>query len=60
MPIFQPGTPGHNSIIKPSCPKCSKTMLLALIEATDKPDHERRTFECPTCKLAISEVVNCS
>ena len=57
MTIFQPATPHSNSIIRPSCPKCSKSMLLALIEPTDQPDHERRTFECLPCKHAISEVV---
>ncbi len=56
MTIFQPATPHSISIIRPSCPKCSKTMLLVLIEP-DKPDHERRTLECPPCKHAISEVV---
>ena len=54
MTVFEPATP---SVIRPSCPKCSETMVLALIEPTEKPGHERRTFECPPCKHAISEVV---
>ena len=33
----------------PDCPQCGELMWRALIE-TDKPDHDRRTFECATFK----------
>jgi hypothetical protein len=33
-------------------------MILARFNlARDKPDHDRRTFECPECANEISEVV---
>jgi hypothetical protein len=31
-------------------------MWLARIEP-DKPDHDRRIFECPSCEKVVSEVV---
>ena len=57
MTIFQAATVYSNSIVRPPCPKCGNTMLLALIEPTDKPDHDRRTFECLPCKHSLFEVV---
>jgi predicted RNA-binding Zn-ribbon protein involved in translation (DUF1610 family) len=36
------------------CPKCGAQMRLAWIEP-DKPDYDRRTFECPKC--AHEEIV---
>ena len=58
MTIFQPATPYSNAIIRPLCPKCSAKMLLSHIEPTDKPDHDRRTFQCHQCKHAVSEIRN--
>ena len=45
MRIFQPE---ENLIERPPCIKCGTQMLLTRIEP-DKPDHDRRTFECPEC-----------
>jgi hypothetical protein len=39
-----------------SCPNCSARMWLAHIEP-DKPDHDRRTFECPRCQHELAVVV---
>lgn len=40
----------------PICPKCGATMWLARIEP-DEPGHDKRTFECPHCEMAVSEIV---
>ncbi len=40
----------------PNCPRCGAPMWLARI-APDRPDHDQRTFECPECDHAITEVV---
>jgi Zn-finger nucleic acid-binding protein len=44
------------SIELPKCPKCGAQMWLARIEL-DKPDHDKRTYECPACENVIIEVV---
>ena len=56
MTIYQPASPYSAAIIRPPCPKCGAKMLLARIEP-DKPDHDKRTFECPSCGNEHSEVV---
>jgi hypothetical protein len=56
MTIFQPATPYSNSIERPACSKCGTQMMLARIEP-DKPDHDKRTFECPSCNHIEFEVV---
>ena len=44
-------------IWRPRCAKCSAEMWLAWIEPADKPDHDRRVFECPRCQYEITKVV---
>lgn len=56
MTIYQPATPYSASIIRPPCPKCGAQMLLSRIEP-DKPDHDKRTFECAACGHELSQVV---
>jgi predicted RNA-binding Zn-ribbon protein involved in translation (DUF1610 family) len=56
MTRYNPPTPYSNSIVRPPCPKCGTQMLLARI-APDKPDHDKRTFECPKCEHSESVVV---
>jgi hypothetical protein len=41
---------------RPACPKCATRMMLARI-TPEKPDHDRRTFECPGCDHALDEIV---
>ena len=41
---------------RPGCPQCNGLMWLALIEP-DKPDYDRRTFECRECEHTLVEVV---
>jgi ribosomal protein S27AE len=56
MTLYQPATPYSDSIERPQCSECGTTMLLARIEP-DKPDHDRRTFQCAKCGHSLSEVV---
>jgi hypothetical protein len=55
-----PSTPlthaSTRAIVRPRCPKCSAVMMLARMEP-DRPGHDKRTFECPVCDHAASEVV---
>jgi len=32
-------------------------MWLAWIEPDEKPDHDKRVFECPRCQYEITEIV---
>jgi transposase-like protein len=36
----------------PSCPKCGARMWLVRSEP-DKPGHDKRTFQCPTCERSV-------
>ena len=49
-------TPHLIEIEKSKCPKCGARMWLARIEP-DKPDHDKRTYECPACDNVAIEVV---
>ncbi|MGI8526049.1 MAG: hypothetical protein ACR2K5_07675 [Pseudolabrys sp.] len=44
------------TIDRPNCPACKTPMWLATIEP-EKPDYDRRTFECPVCEHSASWVV---
>jgi hypothetical protein len=54
--IFEPATSYSKSITRPPCSKCGTQMLLARIEP-DKPNYDKRTFECATCESSESFVV---
>jgi hypothetical protein len=41
---------------RPQCERCDISMWLARIEP-DKPDHDKRTFECPACNAVIIQIV---
>ena len=56
MTIYQPATSYSAAIIRPPCPRCGTKMKLARIEP-DKPDHDKRSFECEKCGNEHSEVV---
>lgn len=47
--------PQAQPIDHPKC-ECGARMWLARIEP-DRPDHDRRTFECPRCQNERVEVV---
>jgi len=49
-------SPTDRLIAQPKCEQCGVPMWLARIEP-DKPDHDRRTFECSICKSETIEVV---
>jgi transposase-like protein len=40
----------------PACPACGTAMWLIRIEP-DRPDHDKRTFECKACGKTTAEVV---
>jgi len=44
------------AISRPPCPRCGRPMWLARIEP-DKPDYDRRTFECSECGHEEDRVV---
>lgn len=44
---------------RPKCPNCDHRMALEMIEPY-KPDHDRRTFECPSCEhveTVVSDII---
>jgi ribosomal protein S27AE len=43
-------------IAHPTCLRCGAPMWLTRIEP-DKPDHDRRTFECKACSNVVVEVI---
>lgn len=45
------------AIWRPRCANCRAEMWLAWICPDDKPDHDKRVFECPRCQYEITEVV---
>jgi transposase len=40
----------------PECVRCGNHMVLTMIEP-EKPEHDRRTFECPMCGFTMRKVV---
>ena len=48
--------PQQRIIGRPFCDFCRAQMWLACIEP-DKPDHDKRTFECPMCPNITVKVV---
>jgi hypothetical protein len=47
---------GSSSTYQPACPMCGARMWLSRIEP-DRPDHDKRIFECPQCENVVSEIV---
>ena len=43
-------------LARPTCPRCGTQMWLERIEP-DKPDYDKRTFECPRCQKEVTEIV---
>jgi hypothetical protein len=48
--------PSSVMIVCPDCPMCAKQMALVCIEP-DRPDHDRRTFDCVSCGYSETVVV---
>ena len=47
-----------HEIAHPQCNNCGVPMWLARIEPyLGKPNHDKRTFECPACAAVIAEIV---
>jgi predicted RNA-binding Zn-ribbon protein involved in translation (DUF1610 family) len=55
MPSFSTHA-SSRAIVRPPCPKCGTSMMLAGIEPAT-PGHDKRTFQCPNCNHSESEVV---
>ena len=49
--------PSAQPVWRPRCAKCRAEMWLAWIEPDEKPDHDKRVFECPRCQYEITEIV---
>jgi hypothetical protein len=49
--------PQQRIIGRPFCEVCKAQLWLAGIEP-DKPDYDKRTFECPVCPNVTVKVVN--
>jgi len=58
MPIQSHESGPRPTPIPRPCPECKSTeMWLALIEPSDEPGYDRRTFECPRCQYSKVEIV---
>jgi predicted RNA-binding Zn-ribbon protein involved in translation (DUF1610 family) len=58
MPL--PAADAHLELVavgRPPCPTCGWHMWPVNFEPDEKPDHERRTFDCPRCEHQIVTVV---
>jgi hypothetical protein len=51
-----PNPTGVPVLGRPLCPKCAQLMWRARIEP-DKPDHQRRTYDCWKCDYTETVVV---
>jgi hypothetical protein len=49
MPRSESNTHSSPPIHARICLKCNMPMWLVHVEPDDKPDHDRRTFECAKC-----------
>ena len=53
----EPALKLDQAIVRPSCSRCGCVMRLILVAPADRPDHDRRTFQCQAClKLETVEV----
>jgi len=48
--------PDAPKVEHPRCKECGVPMRLTRLEP-DKPDHDKRTFECKACGANVTEVV---
>lgn len=54
--IAHEGVHAPDVLQRPGCPRCGAPMWLTMIEP-DRPDHDRRTFECADCEHSEKIVV---
>ena len=50
--------PSRARFDRPFCPECCAPMFIVTVEP-DRPDHESRSYECPSCKFTETAVVRC-
>src|SRR5262245_27378308 len=43
-------------LLHPKCERCGASMWLTSIEP-DKPDYDKRVFDCPECKNTVTQIV---
>ena len=48
--------PDPPNVEHPRCSQCGVPMWLTRLEP-DKPDHDKRTFECKACGASVTEIV---
>ena len=56
MPETRSSFTDPETILHPVCNWCGGATFLTQIEP-DKPDYDRRTFECSTCNNAMTEII---
>jgi hypothetical protein len=49
--------PCSDASAKGPCPKCGMPMRLGFVEPLDEPGHERRLYECLSCKSSVTFVI---
>ena len=57
MPQSHTDDPNEPKHMARPCAMCGFPMFLSLIEPSDKPDHDRRLFQCTTCEYSESVTV---
>ena len=57
MPQSHVNDPPNLGDLSPRCIKCGLPMFLSRIEPADEADHDRRTFECTTCRRSQTVTV---
>ena len=57
MPQSHLADPPTPSDLSPPCDMCGMPMFLSHVEPADEVDHDRRTFECLTCRRSHTVTV---
>ena len=49
MSLSEPPPGKQSQLYRPLCSKCGTLSTLRRVEPSPEPDHDMRTFECPSC-----------
>jgi predicted RNA-binding Zn-ribbon protein involved in translation (DUF1610 family) len=49
MSRSEPNRRQLSQLYRPLCSKCGTLSILVRVEPSPEPDHDLRTFECPSC-----------
>jgi hypothetical protein len=55
--VAEMARPKLSPSIEPPCPKCGMPMRLGFVEPVDQPGHEKRFYECLSCKRSVNVMV---